>query len=77
MMKTKLKKNGKLSRMFRKPYVQNRVTLTSQLYPNARSSKPALTAGASGSFNIALLPLLAWLGAITAVLVMASKLRSH
>jgi len=77
MMKTKLKKNGKLFRMFKKPYVQNRVTFTSQLYPNANTSKPALTAGASGSFNIPLLPLLAWLGAMTAVFVVVSKMRSH
>ena len=75
MMKTKLKKNGKLFRMFKKPYVQNRVTFTSQLYPNANTSKPALTAGAAAS--ISALPLLAWLGAMTAVFVVVSKMRSH
>jgi len=77
MIKTKLKKHGKLSRIFKKPYVQNRITFTSQLYPNANSSRPALTAGASGSFSIRLLPLLAWLGAMTALFVVASKFRSR
>lgn len=74
-MKTSFKHKRFLPRCLHKPYIKNHITFTSELYPNDNSSRSIITTGASGSFSIKLMPLIAILGFTTASLMILSKLK--
>ncbi len=76
-MKTHFRSSRYLPKKLHRPYVRNRVSFTSQLYPNEHSSRSLLSAGASGSFSIKLLPLIAALGCAAATLIIVSKIKAY
>lgn len=73
-MKRKHKNNKKPNILRGRPYVSNRITFTTELYPNENASKSIFTAKATGIFNIRLIHLLAALGAGAAALTLTSKI---
>lgn len=77
-MRAEIRKNGKLNikKRLHKPYLKNRITFTSELYPSDKSTKSIITAGASGSFSIRLLPLAAAIGFCATLIMIAAKFKS-
>lgn len=74
-MKKELKIKRKLPSGFRKPYVRNSISFRSELYPAEGASRSVMTAGASGSFNIKLMPLVLGLAASLSVCWFTGKIK--
>ena len=59
---------------FDKPFIRNRITITSSFYPDEKSSKPLLTSGMTSSCDIKLIHLLGVLGAFMLITMISLKL---
>lgn len=77
-MKAEIKRVRKpgLNKRLHMPYLKNRITFTSEFYPSDKSTKSLVTAGASGSFNVPLMPVAAAVGVFAAAVVIISKIKS-
>ncbi len=74
-MKTKTKGKKALIRKLHKPYINNRITFTTEFYPSERSSRSLITAGATGSISVKLIHFVAAVGILSAGMMICSKFK--
>ncbi len=74
-MKTKIKGKKALLRKLHKPYINNRITFTTEFYPNERSTRSLITAGATGSISVKLIHFVAAVWIVSAGMIIRSKFK--